>query len=624
MVLNNVQVRSEVKQRAFDMMQRNNLDRARELYEEVCRADRSDADSRYMLGVVYGRLKQFEAAADRFRQAISIQPQMVMAHCGLGTALKGLGKLPEAAESYLRAVRIKPDMVEIHFELASTLHVLGRLDEAKHHFQETLRLRPMVDAYFALANIQCAQGLFQDAIPNYQEALKLNPKRADIYHAFGLTFLSLGRLTESVECFQYALKHKPDFPLALENLAKALMMLGRIDESVSCLQEALRLKSDFVNTTCGIVTAYELGGNYQKAGEHLVPLLEKHPDNPAVALAFARLCKHLNRCREATDMMETVLQQKNLRPVDKKQLHFLAGKIYDSMNAYDKAFAHYQSANSIQPPLHDTVRQTYEVDAVISTLSADVMRRLPRASHGSERPVFILGMPRSGTSLVEQILASHPKVFGAGELTDISRIATRMVTILDAQLGFPQCIHKLTESVANTLAQDYLRCLEAMSTDAIRVTDKMPHNFFHLGIISSLFPQARVIHCTRDPLDTCLSIYFQAFSASHTYSFDLTHIGSHYREYERLMAHWRQVLDIRMLDVRYEDIVTNPDEMIRKLVDFCGLEWDPVCLRFYESKRLVATASYEQVRQPLHPKSIGRWKHYEQYLKPLKSALGMP
>lgn len=604
------------------MLQQNNLVRAKELYEEACRADSTDAESRYMLGVVYGRLQQFDTAADRFRQALAIQPQLAMAHYGLGAILNIQNRHDEAVNSYLRAVRIMPDFPEVHSELANILMTLGRLDEAKHHLQELIRLRPSVETYLTLGNIQSSQGLLSEAITNFQEAVKLSPDRADISNTLGFTYYRLGRLPEAVDCYRRALKHKPDFTVAYDNLGRALMMLGKIDEAISSLQEALRINPDYVHAAASIVAAYELGGDYQKAGEHLAPLVEKYPDNPSVAMTFLRLGKYLGRDQEALAMAEKVLGQKDLSPLDKKQLHFSSGKLYDAVRAYDKAFAHYQSANAIQPPQYDPAKHARDIDALISNFSSDALQRLPRATHASERPVFVLGMPRSGTSLVEQILASHPQVHGAGELADMGRIIARMVTILDAKSGFPGCLHKLTESTANTLAEDYLAILRSKSADAARVTDKMPHNFLCLGLIAILFPNARVIHCMRNPLDTCLSIYFQYFNDGHTYSNDLAHIGSHYRDYQRLMAHWRTVLDIPMLEINYEDIVNNPDEMIRKLVDFAGLEWDPACLRFYESTRLVSTASYEQVRQPLHPKSIGRWKNYEQYLGPLKSALG--
>lgn len=576
-----------------------------------------------MLGVVSGKLKHFVEAADCFRQVIALQPQMVMAHCGLGAALKAQGKFSEAAESFRQAVRIKPDFAAAYFDLGNVLHSLGQHDEAKENFQQALHLKPTAEAYFSLGNVQFTQGLMMEAIASFQKALKLNPARADIHNALGFTYHSIGSLNEALVSYQQALKLSPELSYVHNNLGKALIMHGRIDEAISCFQEALRLNPGFIDAAAGIVTAYERTGDYQKAGELLTPLVERHSDHVGVVMALARLCKPLGRCREAIDLLQKTLQRNNLPPLDKRQLHFSLGKLYDSMNAYEEAFAQYRSANSIQAPLYDPAKHAREIGVVISTFSADLLRRLPRASHVSERPIFIVGMPRSGTSLVEQILSSHPEVFGAGELNEISGIVAKMVNRLDAKMGFPRCIHKLTEETANMLAQDYLGCLDARSHDAVRITDKMPHNFLYLGIIALLFPGARVIHCMRDPLDTCLSIYFQFFSAGHSYSYDLTHIGTHYREYERLMAHWRQVIDIPMLEVRYEDIVANPDEMIRKLTEFCGLEWDPVCLRFYESGRIVTTASYDQVRQPLHPKSIGRWKHYAKHLEPLKSALGI-
>jgi tetratricopeptide (TPR) repeat protein len=620
---NNTQSRSETKQRALTLLQMNRLAEAKSLFAELCRADQADAESYYLLGVINGKLGCFAEAADCFRKAVAIQPQMFMAHYGLGAALKVEGKPTEAAENFRQAVRIKPDLAAAHLDLGNVLYSLGKLDEAKESLQRGLRLKPTADAYFSLGKVQLSQGLMVEAIATYRAALKLEPARADIHSALGFAYLSFGQLDEAVASCQQAIKLQPGFPYAYNNLGRALMMLGRLDEAVSSLQDALRLKPDFTRAAACLVIAYEMGGNYQKAGNLLSPLIEQYPDDSAVAMSFARLCKHTDRCREAVDMMERVLQQENLSPMDKRELHFFAGKIYDSMNVYDAAFAHYQRANSIQAPPYDPAIHAHYVDALISTFSADLLRHLPRATHSTERPVFIVGMPRSGTSLVEQILASHPKVFGAGELTHIGNIVARMVNRLEARLGFPRCIHMLTQEVANTLAQEYSGYLDAMSPDAIRVTDKLPHNFLYLAVINLLFPGARVIHCMRDPLDTCLSIYFQYFNASHAYSFDLAHIGSHYREYERLMAHWRRTLDIPMLEVRYEDIVTNPDVIIPRLVEFCGLEWDPACLRFYENTRIVATLSYDQVRQPLHPKSIGRWKHYEKYLGPLKSALGI-
>jgi len=246
---------------------------------------------------------------------------------------------------------------------------------------------------------------------------------------------------------------------------------------------------------------------------------------------------------------------------------------------------------------------------------------MPRASVRSDRPVFIVGMPRSGTSLIEQILASHPQVFGAGELTDIVRLPLSLHTMLGTERKYPQCLSLLTQDRIDTFAQHYLDKLASLSPDASRVIDKMPGNFMHLGFIELLFPDARIIHCMRDPLDTCLSCYFQDFSRSHPYSYDLENLGAFYNEYRKIMQHWRSVLSIPMYEIQYEELVADQEMKSRELVEFCGLEWDERCLNFHETKRYVGTASYDQVRQPMYKKSAGRWKNYENRIDVLKKSL---
>ena len=229
-------------------------------------------------------------------------------------------------------------------------------------------------------------------------------------------------------------------------------------------------------------------------------------------------------------------------------------------------------------------------------------------------------MPRSGTTLTEQILASHPLVHGAGELLRMDEIRISLHGLTGE--NWPQCVNRLNRKTLDKLAQEHLDWLGRLASGKARVTDKMPHNFVLLGLIDLLFPEARVIHCQRDPMDNCLSMYFQGFNANHVYANNLEHLGAYYRQYERVMAHWRTVLRIPMMDMRYETMVAEPEQSARKLIEFCGLEWDDRCLRFYESGRAVSTPSYDQVRQPIYKKSVARWKRYEKYLEPLKRSLG--
>jgi hypothetical protein len=235
----------------------------------------------------------------------------------------------------------------------------------------------------------------------------------------------------------------------------------------------------------------------------------------------------------------------------------------------------------------------------------------------SDVPVFIVGMQRSGTTLTEQIAASHPQVYGAGELEHIRRIAGMI------KIGRPEStVRQLTSADSLALAGDYLRKVREIGGDALRIVDKMPHNFQYLGLIAILFPKARIIHCTRDPMDNCVSCFTQSFTGHHGYNTDLRQLGLYYREYRRLMDHWRRVLPIPMLEIDYEEMVADQETQSRRLIDFLGLDWDPACLNFHETDRSVQTASRWQVRQPIYKTSVKRWKDYEKHLGPLKKALG--
>lgn len=239
----------------------------------------------------------------------------------------------------------------------------------------------------------------------------------------------------------------------------------------------------------------------------------------------------------------------------------------------------------------------------------------------SDAPVFILGMPRSGTSLVEQILASHSHVHGAGEREEMLRLADRLPELLNDSRTYPGCIDGLSISSSAEIADAFLKALKRLNPHAARITDKMPGNFHHVGLIATLFPNAKIIHCRRDPRDTCLSIFFGDFVGSHAYSYDLTNLGRYYRQYERLMAHWHKVLPGRILDVSYEDLVEQQEDWSRRMVKFCDLDWERGCLEFHKTSRNVQTRSNAQVRQPIYRSSIARWRPFETHLEPLVAAL---
>jgi hypothetical protein len=298
---------------------------------------------------------------------------------------------------------------------------------------------------------------------------------------------------------------------------------------------------------------------------------------------------------------------------------FALAALHDEAGDRDRAFARAGEANRLKRAVFDPDGYGALIDRLVAAFDRSAMTRYPRAAHHDERPVFVVGMPRSGTSLVEQILASHPAVHGAGELTEIGLLA--LSTAREGR-AYPESVAGLDRRALTAIADAYRGRLDELAPGAARVVDKMWQNVEYLGFIALLFPAARIIYCRRDPADVGLSCYFQHFFGQGVpFAYDLAHIGRYCREQARAMAHWREVLELPLLEVEYERLVAEPDAEIRRLVDFAGLPWDPACLRFHETERVVRTASHAQVRRPMYRSAVGRHRAYARFLEPLYRAL---
>jgi tetratricopeptide (TPR) repeat protein len=371
----------------------------------------------------------------------------------------------------------------------------------------------------------------------------------------------------------------------------------------------------------GLAGLLETARQYETGIALLRPHLKRGDASPMVHVAYAQLLRRMDRKQEALLHLAPIAKAEGLRPEERSPVHFTLGDLLDDLGEYDRAFAHYRLANALKEVDYSRKRRTREVDQLVTIFSEENMARMPRSPLLSHRPVFIVGMPRSGTSLVEQIIASHPEVYGAGELRDVGLLAVQLGRN-EERVPYPDILLRVEQAELRRLCREYLSKMRHTAPDAKRFTDKMWQNFEHLGLIELLFPQARVIHCRRDPIDTCLSCYQQSFgTAGPPFAYDLGHIAGYYHEYRRLMAHWEQVCDLRVLEVDYEQLVADPEGESRRMVDFIELDWDPACLRYYENPRIVRTASYAQVREPVYETSIGRWRNYETHLAPLIEAL---
>lgn len=331
--------------------------------------------------------------------------------------------------------------------------------------------------------------------------------------------------------------------------------------------------------------------------------------------------KELTPADPAFAPLQNALADKTVPAARRSVLHMSAGASHNNCKSHIEGFEHYRRGNLLKDVVFDIHAYTAFVDSLSETFNTAYFENTHDWGPASDTPVFVLGMPRSGTSLVEQILASHSRVHGSGEREDMVQLADQLPEELNDVRAYLSCMTSMTADATAKIAAVYLRKLSWASPKASRIVDKMPANFHHIGLITTLFPKARIIHCVRDPRDTCLSIYFGDFVGSHLYSCDLNNLGRYHREYARMMTHWHGVLPGRILDIHYEDMVEDHETLSRNMIEFCGLDWEPACLEFHKTRLNVRTRSNAQVRQPTYRSSLGRWKSYEEQLQPLFDGL---
>ncbi|MCH7539691.1 MAG: tetratricopeptide repeat protein [Proteobacteria bacterium] len=562
----------------------------------------------YNLGAALMAQGQAEAAIAAYRQALTIEPNAPEAHYNLACALRQRGAVEEAIGSYERALELNPDLVEAHFNLAGALTERHRREEAIVHLRQVIARQPEnAEAHYRLGQALAALDRFEDAAACHRQALKIDPDRAEFHYDLGLCLKQQGRPEEAVKRFKRARALQPTLAEAHVSIGVHLQGQGRFEEAAECHRRAIALKPEL-----GVAHYY---------------------------LALMAPAKNAGTSAQEIERIEAILERADVPAEERAHLHFALAETHHNQGAYDKAFTHYRLANELKAKTlahhrlanglkgrelkFDAEGFSAYVDRLIATFGHAFFEQKRAVGSDSELPVFIVGMARSGTTLVEQIIASHGQAFGAGERDDIDRIVKALPAALGTDTPYPGCAALIDRDSAHRLVKDYLARLRGLSAKALRITDKMPNNFLRLGMIALLLPKARIIHCRRDPLDTCLSCYFQNFTRPISYAHDLESLGLYHRQYERLMDHWRGVLKVPMIELWYEDLVADQEGVTRRIVDFLGLEWNDACLAFHKHDRPIDTASFWQARQPVYRSSVGRWRHYEKYLDPLKQALAL-
>ncbi|MEJ0024832.1 MAG: sulfotransferase [Rhizomicrobium sp.] len=505
-----------------------------------------------------------------------------------------------------------------NYEAAVAFHRAGALAEAERHYQAVRRLFPgHPGALHGLGLICLRTDRPEEAAAMLSGAAAAAPQNGAIRRDLGSAYLALGRYGEAARSFEAAIKTRPDDAQALLGLGDALSVLGQVDAARSAFQKVLAADSRNGAAHFGLGGIAAQTGRMAEARSAFERAIACAPKHAAYHRALAETARFVAGDTRL-DALETLAREaRNLGDAQKVELHFALAKAYDDLARYDDAFTQLQSGNTLKRTLvsYDEAAVADFFREIAQAFSSSLMPERVDAGDPSDTPVFVVGMPRSGSTMVEQILASHPDVHGAGELLVMNDLVADLP-------NYPAGIASMSDAAFGRFGQRYVAQVRALAPGAKRIVDKLPANFRHLGMIRLVLPNAKIVHVRRDPMDTCLSCYSKLFLGGLNFAYDLGELGRYHKMVEALMAHWRAVLPKHaLLDVEYETLVGDFEAQARRIVAFCGLEWDARCLDFSRTERPVRTLSQAQVRQPLFASSIGRWRHYEKHLGPLIAAL---
>ena len=521
-----------------------------------------------------GRIGQ---AITRYKRALALRPDYADAHNNLGVAFVAQGRILDAISHYKRAIGLNPDHHNAHSNLGTALVCLGRTEEA---------------------------------IPHYERALNLNPTQADSHYNLGIALAAAGRSDAAILRYQKALFLRHDYAEAHNNLANLLATNGKTDSAIGHYERALAVNPNHAGALNNLGNAFRDLGRFDKAMVYYDRAISIRPVSAEAHYHRAEI-KTFKKSDPDLAALEALARRDDLPVTKAPFVHFALAKALEDTGDYARSFEQLRIGNEFKRgQVHYDERAVSQLfSRIASVFDRNLLESAAGLGDPSAVPVFILGMPRSGSTLIEQILASHPQIHGAGELEDLAACLPP---------GFPESVAGLDPAALRKIGETYLNRLPAMPEGKLRIVNKLPENFLHIGLIRLVLPNARIIHTVRNPIDTCISCYSKLFANGQNFTYHLGELGRYHRRYSDLMAHWQNVFPAGAIHhVAYEDVINDLEGESRKLIDYCGLPWDEHCLAFHKNKRIVKTASAVQVRRPLFRTSIERWRRYETGLAPL-------
>ena len=607
------------------LRQQSEIDKAISALRRATHLDPRSPQGFNNLGIAYFDKAKFEDAAEMYRKAIALDPSYAEPYNNLGNALAAMGKMEEASQSFAKAVELRPDYAEAHANAATVLGGAGRFEEAEASLRRAIELRPDdVKSCRQLANLLLLQNNTAEAINLLNQAARTDRRNLQTILTLVRAHLKNGTYELAERVAQEAMRLDPENYEAQFLYGQVCHELDRFKEAIEYYEKALEKRPEYYDCRHYLAVSLKSVGDFDRAESELRSLIEKQP---GMVTAYATIA---DMVEFTEDHPYFVAMKKMLDDVGDSEgdnvmfLHYALAKAYDDIGDYDSAFDHYNAGAALKRAKldYDDEKSKEFFEGIETTYDAAFFSRMGIEGHPSSLPIFIVGMARSGSTLVEQILASHPEVHGAGEIKSISHSLRKLRRVYPDLPAFPEVGAHMDQVHYEYFAKEYLDAVAILSDDASYVTDKLLSNFYVLGLINKAFPNAKVIHTVRNPVDMCLSIYTKLFKDEMPFSYDLGELARYYNRYRTLMEHWKCVLPGGyMLDVRYEDMVGDLESKAKEIVAFCGLEWDERCLQFHQLDRPVKTASVTQVRKPLYSTSVERWRRYEKHLKPLLEEL---
>lgn len=609
-----------------------------------------------LLGATLIKQQKASDAEQPLKLAVSLIPDYAAAHEGLAEAYILQNRLRDALPCLERARELDPHRSSIQLKLGRVLAALGRSKEADQAFEASFRLTPYREDLVRGLELQ-RSGNLKAAEKIYRGVLVRNPDDVDAMRLLSGLAMRASQWRDAEAMLKRALELAPDFYQGWMDLGLTQQELDKPEEAQQSYRRASRLEPSAAAPQVAIGTTLAMTGRHAEAEKVFKQALEKEPRNAGGLTGLGHVLKTVGQQAEAiriyrdcishnplhgeawwsmanlktfsfSDDELTAMRQhvKSEAVAGESRVNFLfaLGAALEEREQYDEAFEYYRAGNELRRERenYDPV-QTCEIhDRIIDSFNREFISERQGQGHPSNAPIFIIGLPRSGSTLIEQVLASHSQVEGTHELPELSRVARCTGRSRADRLSYPESVTDLPEQQLYDLGQKYLdRTLRHRTGATPRFTDKMPNNFAHVGFMQVILANAKIINARRHPLDSCLGSYKQLFARGQPFTYDLYEIGEYYLEYQRIMDHWHEVLPGAVLDVQYEEVVADLDTQVRRILEFCDLPFEEECLRFHETRRAVKTASSEQVRQPIYSEALHRWRNYEEHLAPLIEVL---